>query len=148
MQNDSGGSSINSTTEVVATTPSPPITIWLERADRVHHRLQKITGSNAREFLHCIVGEFLEYCDKDVIYERVVAIGKLQKSMYNYENEVLTLAGMGPDYDKVRGITQLVCEVVQWLEEILCLAMVEVTDVEKMFKERRLTFQMSGHINF
>jgi len=95
------------------------------------------------KYLHCVVEKFLEHCDKNVIYERVVTIGKLQKSMYRYENEVLTLAGMGPDYDKVREITQLVCKVIHWLEEVLCQAMVDPTDVKKMFKECRFTFQTS-----
>src|SRR5260221_5869669 len=121
------------------------ISIWLERSDRVHHWLQTMTGSNAREYLHCIVKEFLEHCDKDAVYERVVTIGKLQKSMYKYENKVLTLAGMGLDYDKVRGITRLVCEVVQWLEEVLCLVMVDTMEVEKRFKGCRLSFQTKGH---
>jgi hypothetical protein len=125
-----------------STTPRPPISIWLECADRVGSRLQKITGNNATKYLHCVVEEFLECCDKDVVYEKIVTIGKLQKSMYRYENEVLTLAGTGADYDKVRGITQLVCKVIRWLEEVLCQAMVDETEVGKTFEERGFSFQM------
>ena len=66
--------------------------------------------------------------------------------MYKYENEVLTLAGMGPDYDKVREITRRVCEVIEWLEEVLCQAMIDATEVEKRFKECRFSFQhMESH---
>jgi hypothetical protein len=104
--------------------------------------LQKITGNNTAKYLHCVVEEFLERCDKDVVYEKIVTIGKLQKLMYRYENEVLTLAGTGVDYDKIRGITQLVCKVIRWLEEVLCQAMVDETEVGKTFEERRFSFQM------
>ena len=136
------------TTEVCTTTsPSSPISIWLERADRVHRRLQKMTRSNTREYLHSTVEEFLEHYSKDAIYERVVAVGRLQKSIYKYENEVLTLAGMGPEYDKVKEISQLVCEVVQWLEEVLCLAMVDTMEVEKKFMECQFSFQTEGHMD-
>ncbi len=106
-----------------------------------------MTGSNTREYLHSTVEEFLEHCSKDAIYERVVAVGRLQKSIYKYENEVLTLAGMGSDYDKVKGISQLVCEVVRWLEEVLCLAMVDTMEVEKKFTECQFSFQTEGHMD-
>ena len=65
--------------------------------------------------------------------------------MYRYENEVLTLAGMGSEYDKVRAITHIVCKVIQWLEEVLCLAMIDATDVEERYRGRRFAFQ-EGHI--
>jgi hypothetical protein len=87
------------------------------------------------------VEKFQEDRDKDFVYEKVVAIGSLQKSMYKYENEVLTMVGVGTEYDKVRRITESVCEVIQWLEEVLCLAMVDVGEVDKMYKDRQFSFQ-------
>jgi len=98
-------------------------------------------GNDASKFLHCAVEEFLRHYDKEVIYEKIVEIGKLQKSMYRYENEVLTLAGMGAELDKVKVITHLVCKVIQWLEEVLCMAMVDATEVEEMYKGRQFSFQ-------
>jgi len=121
--------------------PIKPVTVWLERADRIAGRLRKITGDDPKKYLHHIVEEFLDNRDKDIVYEQIVITGTLQKSLYQYENEVLTLTGMGLEYEKVRQITQLVGDVVKWLEEVLCLAMVDSADVETMFKERRFPFQ-------
>jgi len=123
------------------TPPSQPITVWLERTNRIAARLQKITGGNAKEYVLHVVEDFLDKYDKDLVYEQIVAVSKLQTSVYRYENEVLTIAGMGPEYDEVRGVTRLVCEVVKWLEEVLCLAMVDAAEVEIMYKESRLPFQ-------
>jgi len=123
------------------TPPSQPITVWLERTNRIAARLQKITGGNAKEYVLHVVEDFLDKYDKDIVYEQIVAVSKLQTSVYRYENEVLTIAGMGPEYDEVRGVTRLVCEVVKWLEEVLCLAMVDAAEVEIMYKESRLPFQ-------
>lgn len=36
-----------------------PVTVWLERADRIAARLQKITGDDTKKYLHHIVEEFL-----------------------------------------------------------------------------------------
>ncbi len=123
------------------TPPSRPITVWLERTNRIAARLQKITGGNAKEYVLHVVEDFLEKYDIHIVHEQIVAVTKLQMSVYRYENEVLTIAGMGPEYDEVRGVTRLVCEVVRWLEEVLCLAMVDTADLEIMFKESRLPFQ-------
>jgi hypothetical protein len=118
----------------------------LECANHVSAQLQKLTGNDPSKFLYCTVEEFLRHYDNEVFYEKIVEIGKLQKSMYQYEDEVLTLAGMGAEYDKVKVITHLVCKVIQWLEEVLCMAMVDATEVEEMYKARQLSFQKLEHL--
>lgn len=123
------------------TTQSSPISIWLERADRVHARLQRITENNEIQFLHSVVEGFLKDHDKDCVYEHIVAIGKLQRLIYKFENEILTLAGMGLEYEKVGKITQHVCKVVRWLEEVLCHAMVDESEVDTMYVDRKFLFQ-------
>lgn len=115
--------------------------VWLERTDRIAARLQKITGDDARRYLHGIVKGFVGNQDKDAVYEQIVAVGKLQKSVYGYENEVLTLAGLGPEYEKVREVARTVCDVIKWLEEVLCIAMVDAVEVEIKYKECRFSFQ-------
>jgi len=138
------GKLINGGNEMDTTPPNPqPLTIWLERADRIAAWLRKITEDNSKKYLHCIVEEFLQSrdSDEDIIYEQIVAVGKLQKSVYKYENEVLTLAGLGLEYDKVKEITRSVCDVVRWLEEVLCLAMVDAAEVENAYQECLFSFQ-------
>jgi hypothetical protein len=113
----------------------------MERADRIATRLQKITENNPLNFIRQVVQKFVEDQDKECVYEHIVAVGKLQKSMYKYENEVLTLAGTGPEYEQIKTTTRLVCDVVHWLEEVLCSAMVDAAEVRTMFRERKFSFQ-------
>ena len=127
--------------DVDTTPPKQPLTIWLERADRIAVRLRRITGDDPRKYLRRIVEEFLKNRDKDVVYEHIVAVGKLQKSVYGYGNEVLTLAGLGPEYDRVKEVTCAVCDVIKWLEEVLCTAMVDAAEVATMYHECRFPFQ-------
>ena len=119
-----------------------PVTVWLERADRIAARLRKITGDDTKKYLHRIVEDFLGNRNTDTLDEQIVIIDKLQTSINRYGNEVLTLSGMGPEYEKIREITRVVCDVVKWLEEVLWVATIgDVDDVEAMFKERRFPFQ-------
>ena len=115
--------------------------MWLERANRIAARLQKITGDDARCYLRRIVEGFLGNRDKDSVYEQIIGIGKLQRSVYRYKNEVLTLAGLGEDYERVRDVTRAVCAVVSWLEEVLCSAMVDPAEVEIKYKGCQFSFQ-------
>ena len=124
-----------------ATPQKQPVTVWLERTDRIAARLQKVTGDDARRYLRHIVEGFLSNQDKDAVYEQVVCVGKLQRSVYKYENEVLTLAGLGEAYEHVREVTRAVCDVVSWLEEVLCWAMVDAAEVEIRYKGCQFSFQ-------
>ena len=86
--------------------------------------------------------DFLGNRNTDTLDEQIVIIDKLQTSINHYGNEVLTLSGMGPEYEKIREITRVVCDVVKWLEEVLWVATIgDVDDVEAMFKGRRFPFQ-------
>ena len=98
-------------------------------------------GGNAKEYVLHVMEDFLDKYNKDIVYEQIVAVSKLQTSVYWYENEVLMIAGMEPEYDEVRGVIHLICEVVKWLEEVLCLAMVDAAEVEIMYKESQLPLQ-------
>jgi len=135
------GESTNGVYTSNATPQRLPVNVWLERADRIAARLRKITGDDARLYLCRIVEGFLGNQDKDAVYEQIVTVGKLQKSVYGYENEVLTLAGLGPEYEKVREVTRTVCDVIRWLEEVLCLAMVDAAEVEIKYKRCQFSFQ-------
>ena len=84
--------------------------------------------------------EFLDTRDKDIVYEQIVTVGRLQKSVYGYEDEILTLAGLGPEYDRVKDITHFVCDVIKWLEEVLCMAMVDAAEVEMTYKACQFSF--------
>ena len=143
-QNDAlkeGKSNIGANDVHSATPQRQPVTVWLERADRIAARLRKITGDDARKYLRRIVEGFLSKKDKDAVYEQIISVGKLQRSVYRYENEVLTLAGLGEDYEYVREVTRAVCDVVNWLEEVLCLAMVDAAEVEIRYKGCQFSFQ-------
>ena len=134
------GKSTKGPNDVDSTTPRQPVTVWLERADRISARLRKITGDDPKGYLRRIVEEFLDTRDKDVVYEQIVTVGRLQKLVYGYEDEILTLAGLGPEFERVKDITRSVCDVIKWLEEVLCMVMVDAAEVETTYKACGFSF--------
>ena len=70
--------------------------------------------------------------DKDAVHAHVVKLGKCQKSIYKYQNEIYTLRGVTPEYHMVDKMVKEVCRVLGWMEELLCYVMVDVAEVARM----------------
>ncbi len=68
-------------------TDAQPVNIWMEHAGRIATRLHRITGNNSIDFLHQVVDKYLKNQHKDSVYEHIVTVRKLQKSIYRFENE-------------------------------------------------------------
>ena len=120
------------------------LSIWLEQANRIQYRLGKLIGRpeiSATEFMDKLCIDFFANGDMGIIQEHVDKAGKLQKYIWKYQNEVLALAGIGPDFYRVDAIVKNVCMVVGWVEELLCLAMVDAAEVTRMYETRSLSFQ-------
>lgn len=87
---------------------------------------------------------YLRFCAnkyKDDIHDTIVDIGKYQTSLHRYEDEILQLAGVGPQLEKVQDRSREVTDLIAWLEEVLCLAMVDNALLFKMHTEGKLLYQ-------
>jgi hypothetical protein len=130
--------------DVPARRETNALAIWLEQANQIQYRLGKLIGLpeiSAPEFMDKLCIDFLANRDKDLIQEHVDKAGKLQKKIRKYQNEVLTLAGIGPDFNRVDAIVKEVCMLVGWVEELLCLAMVDAAEFTQMYETRSFCFQ-------
>ena len=115
--------------------------IWMKQVDRVYRRFKTTTTNEPVQFTDNICQSFINEGNKDDLNEWIVKLGKYQKSIYKFQNEILALAGVGPDFQKVDNISKEINRVVHWVEEILCVAMVEANKVSKMHAERRFKYQ-------
>ena len=105
------------------------------------HRLHKITNGDSKEFLTNITEKYLEDACPDDLHELMDELGKIQKSVYGYQNEVLSLAGLGKEYDEVDAVVKHVCKIVHWVGEVLCAAMVNREEVHTLYSAQQLLFQ-------
>ncbi|KAF8814360.1 hypothetical protein BYT27DRAFT_7082456, partial [Phlegmacium glaucopus] len=115
---------------------------WMERAESVDKRLTRITGDSPSQYLNTMCLDFLADYDKDPIHEQTVKLGKLQKAIYKYQNEIYALDGVGETYRKVDKIVKQVCMVVSWVEELLCYAMVDAEEVKTRYEKHQFFYQV------
>lgn len=113
----------------------------MEAVERVYRRLVGIIGASPRDYAERICTAFLEDQDKDKIYEHIVKLSKLQKSIYRYQNEVYALSGMGAEQLRAAEVLREVVTMVTWIEEILCYAMVDFEEVRDRYTGKQFMYQ-------
>ena len=124
-----------------ATVTVDPLASWMEGVERICRRLNRTTEGAPRDYVERICSSFLDNLDKDLIYEKVVRLGRLQKSAYRHENEVYTLVGVEKEYQTAREVAKKVNVVLSWVEEILCYAMVDAEEVREHYVAKMFMYQ-------
>lgn len=113
----------------------------MEGVERVHRCLNRATEGAPRSYVEQICSSFLDNQDKDPIHDKVVRLGRLQKSAYRYENEVYALVGVTKEYRRASEVVKEVNMVLSWVEEIFCYAMVDVEEVRDRYTEKEFMYQ-------
>ena len=118
-----------------------PLESWMDCVERVHRRLDKATEGDPRNYTEKICSTFLDNLDKDLIHDKTVRLGRLQKSAYRFENEVYTLVGVAKEHQRAVEVTREVNAVLSWVEEILCYAMVDTREVRERYVAKSFMYQ-------
>jgi hypothetical protein len=113
----------------------------MERGERVRKRLEKIIHGSAVQFVDNLCQQFLRDNDKDRLETFSAKLGELQKSVYEYQEEVLLLDGWGKNYEKLEHIVKDIHSVLEWVDELWVLAMVDVTEVWQLYDKSELLYQ-------
>lgn len=118
------------------------LTEWCEQAEAVAVQLHKLTGPVPHEFLECIYGSYVFTRQKDDIRNKIIDISRLRDQIYECQNHVLQLAGVGIQWRRVEDILKAVVRVVRWLEDVLCWAMIDITELISMHNHGQLEYQL------
>jgi hypothetical protein len=113
----------------------------MERINCVEYRFERICGPNEINFVNEICKRFIAKNDMEVITLPTSKIEELLKSIYCFQNEVLSLMGVGPDYEKVDIIVKRVKKVVGWLDNIQSVALFGIDEVDDNRKDCRFAYQ-------
>jgi hypothetical protein len=79
--------------------------------------------------------------DKDAIQEQAILLDKLQKFIYKCHGEILQLVGVGEELSRVENIKKDIWKTVSWVEEVFCYAIVDHTEVQRLYQERNFMYQ-------
>jgi hypothetical protein len=120
-----------------------PIDTWLENTTRVQARFNTLIKNDPIAYLESICTLYLADHDKDAIQEQTILLAKLQKSIYKCHSEILQLSGVGDELSRVENVKKIIWTTVSWVEEVFCYAIVDWTEVQRLYHERSFLYQKS-----
>jgi hypothetical protein len=103
--------------------------------------LRKLTHNSSEGYVDGIFRMYRTTRNNDSINEALAKLAGLQTSISNCEAEVLQLAGIGESLQHVTDIRRCVDEVVRWLEDLLCWALIGAEDLLTAHKQQSLLYQ-------
>ena len=122
------------------------VAFCLERSKSIHSRLTKICEPDEITYLEKICATFVEEHNKEDLEFQISKLDKLQASIYKYQEEVLSLSGMGSAYENIDKIARAIRNVLGHLEDILCAALLGVEEVEKVWLAGKFAYQAADSV--
>ena len=118
-----------------------PIDAWLEHTTRVQARFDRLIKNDPIAYLESICTLYLADHNKEAIHEQTTLLAKLQKSIYKCHDEILQLSGVGDELLRVENVKKVIWTTVSWVEEVFCYAIVDWTEVQRLYDERSFLYQ-------
>ena len=121
-----------------------PLASWMERGESVRNRLEKITHGSAFEFVNTLCQQLLHNHEDDRIQTFSTKLGELRNMVYMYQHEVLQLDGWRENYQKLESLVKDIRTLLEWLDELLVLALLDITEIKRLFDVSGLLYQRNG----
>ncbi|KAF9041368.1 hypothetical protein BJ165DRAFT_1530098 [Panaeolus papilionaceus] len=115
--------------------------IWNERATRIHKRFLRYLDGSAVQFLHKASREYLQQRTSMPFLERSDMLGEFQLSLIRCHDGILQIYGVGDQLTVINSMIQDVKKVLNWLEEVACVALVDYSEVRKSYHRGEFEFQ-------
>ncbi|KAF8166959.1 hypothetical protein BJ912DRAFT_934375 [Pholiota molesta] len=96
-----------------------PITVWMEHAERLKRRLNNITNGSPKTFVNDACQQYMLSLNSEPLDGHVRQLEEVQTAITQCHNEVLQLAGVGPELEQVDELSREVRMVISWIDEIL-----------------------------
>jgi hypothetical protein len=104
-------------------------------------KFEKLIGDSTFNHVKGVFNDFKRTGDKDIIQDAITAASRLEKHIRLCEAQILQLAGVGTEYEQVASVARCISDLIKWLEEILCTAMVDTEELFMAHKKQSLMYQ-------
>ena len=84
---------------------------------------------------------WMSSCNIDILHNGVLSVSQHQKCIQRYEDEILQLGGVNSEWNEAHQLSNRVSEALRWIEEALCLAMVDPEELVASHTVKRLMYQ-------
>lgn len=79
--------------------------------------------------------------DIDILRDANFQLGNILTPMQVHEGDALELVGLGPEWRRLQSWVTLISQVIRWVEEMLCLAMIDIEDLRVEHRKKKLMYQ-------
>ena len=118
------------------------IAYWNKRVAHLSIKFNKLINNDAPRFVESLMSAFLMSThDKDILCDGILSVSRHQKSIQRYEDEILQLGGVDSNWEEAHRLSDQVCKVMHWIEEVLCLAMVDPKELVALYAAKQLAYQ-------
>lgn len=92
-------------------------------------------------YLENICVDYIAKTDQTILERALTNMEQLKNNLIRCEDNILQLAGVGQELYSAQEQRRKIDLVIKWLEELLCYAMVDVTELSDMHTNRKLMYQ-------
>ena len=108
--------------------------------------MRRYIKSTPVDFANTVCQTFLENKGNtdganQVINDHLANLGKIRKSLSKYQDQILQVYGCASEYQEGDAIGRRLAQVIDWLEEILMLALLDADLVQARYRARNFSFQ-------
>jgi len=120
-----------------------PIEVWTECVNRIDSRFMTLIGhrDDPAGYIDSICAQYIEDCISANIEHHVCALESMQSSLFRYQDEILTLEGVGAVFNGSDKVLSKVKQLLGWVEEIYGVALFSSQEFRELFKKREFEYQ-------
>ena len=116
---------------------------WCKRVGQLLLRFNRLVDDDPSKYVDGLLTTYYASYNKDILCDGVLSVSQILKSIQRYKDEILQLGGVGPEWREANQLSKKVDEVTCWIEEVLCLAMVDPDELLMSYQKQQLMYQMS-----
>lgn len=90
-------------------------------------------GQSVSEYMESLCAEYMASENIDSLRDHTTILSNFQGSLYQYQNKILQLEGLGDSWLIADAIVKEICRTLLWVEEIYCAALIEPREVHDKY---------------
>ena len=118
------------------------VSYWLDRVNNQTVALRLHYGGRpTTDYVEAVAQQYLHSNKEDDISKHLRIVSKHQSLFRRFEAEILQADGVGEGLEKAERMSREVTQVIVWLEELLCQAMVGLLSFQAQYLAKRYMYQ-------
>lgn len=115
----------------------------MEEATRVLTAIEELTENVPKQYVEHLYEKYIEDKNSQPLKEQVAVLGELRTVILKCESEVLNREGLGPEYKKVKSVSDDVATLIRWVDELYVYSYLDDEELHQAHQNKELLYQCS-----